>query len=247
MAYNLLKWCLDPVVFVLILMAIGFFVSFRKEKKQSMRPFLIASFIVLYMASISPISNGICYLLEKNYFRNNSNNPRKLDIIIVLGGGISDNKHLKEPRPSNLTASRLLYAVQVFRKSGADYLVCAGKGKGKLTEAEVMCKAALRLGIPKQKIILDLKSRNTREHAEELNKYFNNKDLKIGLITSAYHMQRSNREFRKYFRNVKPLPSGYLYSRNPISLFTFLPHSAKLNTFSIAFREIIAIAWYKLI
>jgi len=90
-------------------------------------------------------------------------------------------------------------------------------------------------------------SLNTKEHAEELNKKFNNKDLRIGLITSAYHMQRSNREFRKYFRNVEPLPSDYLYSPNPISLLTFLPHSSKLNTFSIAFREIIGIAWYKII
>lgn len=174
-------------------------------------------------------------------------NVSKLDIVVVLGGGISEDKYLKETMPSQRTASRLIHAVQVFRKSDANYLVCAGKGEGKLSEAETMGRSVERLGVPADKIKLDPDSRNTREHAIELNKMFRNKNIRIGLVTSAYHMKRSEREFRKYFRNVNPLPSDYLYSTPTAPLvFSFIPNSGSLHKTSIAFHEIIGIIWYRI-
>ncbi len=162
-----------------------------------------------------------------------------------MGGGTYYNKFSKKTGPTNQTAARLLSAVQAFKENRADYLICAGNGKGQLAEAQIMHNAALRLGILEQNIILELKSRNTREHAQELNKMFNNKKLRIGLVTSSYHMQRCEKEFRKYFPDVVPLQSDYLFSSTPLSPFTFLPHSSKLHKFSIALREIIGIVWYK--
>ena len=75
---------------------------------------------------------------------------------------------------------------------------------------------------------------------------FQDKGIKIGLVTSAYHMKRSEREFRKYYPNVIPLPSDYLYSSPPLSIITFLPGSGNLCKFSTAFREMIGIGWYRI-
>lgn len=244
--YDFLKILLDPLIAGLILIAGGFFLSLKNSKKKFWRTSLISSFFIFYLAGISPVSNGLCYFLEKEYLRITTNKPDKLDVVVVLGGGVTENKYLKETIPSHETASRLLYAVQIFRTYGTDYLVCSGKGKGRLTEAEVMGNNAKRLGIPVEKIKLDLKSKNTKEHAEELNKMVNNKNLRIGLVTSAYHMQRSEREFRKYFRNVVTLPSNYLYASSPLSIYTFIPTSSNIYKFSIAFHEIIGILWYKI-
>lgn len=245
-SYALFKASLDPVVFLLILISIGFSLSFRSGKKQSGRIVLLIAFFVLYTASIFPVSNALCYILEKDYLLKKNDNVGKLDVVIVLGGGASDNKYLEETMPSYQTTSRLLYAVQAFRKSGAEYLVCAGKGDRKLSEAEVMGIAAERLGVPVDKIKIDAESRNTRGHAEELNKMFGGKNLRIGLVTSAYHMKRSERELRKYFSEIVPLPSDYLYSSLPLSVFTILPRTVNLYNSSIAMHEIIGIAWYKI-
>jgi len=244
--YHLLKGLLDPVVFVLVLIAVGCFIECRKTKKKSATILSVLSFFILYGASVSPVSNVLCYHLEKDYFIDTRANPCKLDIVVVFGGGAADNKYLKETMPSKQTASRVLYAVQVYRKSGADYLVCCGKGGGGRTEAEVMGINVERLGIPRDKIKLDPISRNTWEHAVELNKMFLDKDLKIGLVTSAYHMKRSEREFRKFFPNTIPLPSDYLYSSPPLSIFTFLPKSGSIYKSSIALREMIGLAWYEM-
>ena len=244
--YAFLKACLDPVVFLLILIVIGFLVSLGRGKKRSGPIILPVTFLVLYIVSISPVSNALCYIIEKDYLLQNNAGVDYLDIVVVLGGGVSDNQYLPETIPSDKTASRLLYAVQVFRKTGAKYLVFAGKGTGRISEAEVMKGVSVRLGVSPYGIKVDPVSRNTWEHAEELNKMFQNKDMKIGLVTSAYHMKRSERVFRKYFSHVIPLPSDYLYSSSPLSIMTFLPASGNLYKFSTALHEMIGVAWYRI-
>lgn len=185
-------------------------------------------------------------MLEKKYLSCCENKFDKLDVVAVLGGGVSKNEYLREIIPSEETASRVLHAVQVFKQSGAAYLVCSGKGDGGLTEAEVMGISAERLGILKERIRLDKRSRNTREHAQEVSKMFWDRNLRIGLITSAYHMKRSEMEFRKYFSHLHPLPSDYLYS-SPVSLwFKFLPNSNSFYKSSIALKEMMGLIWYKI-
>jgi uncharacterized SAM-binding protein YcdF (DUF218 family) len=75
----------------------------------------------------------------------------------------------------------------------------------------------------------------------------NNKNVNIGLVTSAFHMARSEREFKRYFNNVRPLPAHYLYS-SPAgnAVLRYMPQSAELYKTSVAFREIIAQLWYRL-
>lgn len=244
--YALIKTLLDPIAFLLILIAIGFAVSFKNSRKHTVRIAITAAFLFFYIISISPASNALYYFLEKDYLLRNNDNVDKLDIVVVLGGGVLDNKYLHETLPSSQTASRLLYAIQVFKKYGARYLVCSGEGAGKSSEAEIMRRVSIQLGIPDENIKIDPMSKNTWEHAREINDMFQDKNIRIGLVTSAYHMKRSEREFRKYFSNVIPLPSDYLYSSSEISLLSFIPRSGNLYKFSTALHEIIGILWYRI-
>lgn len=243
--YYFLKALLDPVVFMLFLVSAAFLCLLRKNKNRAGKVFLIVSFLAVYGMSVSPVANFACYFVEKDYLLSPPLNSGQLGAVVVLGGGISGNEYTGE-MPSQQTAARLLHAVEVFRSAGAKFLICAGKGTGKTSEAEIMGAAAQGAGIPKKSVKLDVRSRNTREHAEELNKIFQDKNIKIGLVTSAYHMKRSEGEFKKYFQNIAPFPSDYLYTSYPISVYTFIPTSTNLHKFSVAFREIIGIVWYKI-
>jgi uncharacterized SAM-binding protein YcdF (DUF218 family) len=141
----------------------------------------------------------------------------------------------------------LLHAVVVYNKTGAKYFVCSGKGSDKISQAEVMARLAEKLEIPKEKIRIEPNSKNTAENASEVNKMFTNKNINIGLVTSAFHMKRSEREFKKYFNNVLPLPAHYLYSspeRNVV--IRYMPRSEELYKTSVALKEIVAQLWYRL-
>ncbi len=226
-----------------------YIVSFQNKNKVALRRLILSSFLCLYLSSIHPVSNKLSFFLEKKYLLSiDQKNIDKIDMVVVLGASLIGNQYLNETLLSKQGASRLLHAIQVFRKNDSKYFICCGKGAFNPTEAEVLAINAQRLGVPKDKIKIDPNSKNTREHAIEVNKIFSNKKHRIGLVTSAYHMKRSEREFAKYFNNIVPLPSDYLYTypSSLVSLFTFFPNSNCLYKSCVAFREIIGFMWYSI-
>jgi uncharacterized SAM-binding protein YcdF (DUF218 family) len=76
---------------------------------------------------------------------------------------------------------------------------------------------------------------------------FGDRKINIGLVTSAFHMKRSESEFKKYFTNVVPLPAHYLYSspgKNVV--IKYMPQSEELYKTSLALKEITGQLWYRL-
>jgi uncharacterized SAM-binding protein YcdF (DUF218 family) len=245
--YTILKGFLDPLFIVFVLLFISFFLFWLNCKKKNGALILLLSIVLIYGASIAPVANYLCYYLEKDYINNPTAGGKNIDAIVVLGSGTKDINALKNTFNTGIESLRLLHAVVVYNKTGAKYFVCSGKGYGKVSEAEAMARLAEKLGVPKEKIRIEPNSKNTEENAGKLNKMFVNKNINIGLVTSAFHMKRSEREFKKYFNNVVPLPAHYLYSSptgNPV--IRYMPQSEELYKTSLAFKEIVAQLWYRL-
>ena len=141
--------------------------------------------------------------------------------------------------------ARLIHAVRMYKEYNAKYLVCSGKGDGKISDAALMAQMAEAFGVPKERIRIETKSENTYENAERFNKMFVDKDIKIGLVTSAYHMKRSETKFRKFFNNVIPLPADYLYaSPAGTPAVRYIPQSQWLYNNTLVFREYVGQLWY---
>jgi uncharacterized SAM-binding protein YcdF (DUF218 family) len=245
--YTVFKGLLDPVFIVFVLLLAAFFVCMAGSKKKTGALILLLSIVLLYGVSIFPVANYLCYYLEKDYINNPSTEDKNIDVIVVLSGGSKDINALKNTFPTERTTVRVLHAVEVYHTNGSKYFVCSGKGTGKISEAEVMAKLAEKLGVPKEKIRTNAKATNTWENAAELNRMFINKNISVGIVTSAYHMKRSEREFKKYFTKVVPLPAHFLYSSPGGSVLPrYMPHSSSLYKTAITGREIIGQLWYKI-
>ena len=245
--FTILKGFLDPLFIVFILLFISFILFWLNCKKKNGALILLLSIVLIYGAGIDPVANYLCYYLEKDYINNPITEDKNIDAIVVLGSGTKDINALKKTFNAEIESLRLLHAVEVYNKTGAKYFVCSGKGSDKTSQAEAMARLAEKLGVPKEKIKIEPNSKNSGENAIEANKMFANKNINIGLVTSAFHMKRSEREFRKYFNNVVPLPAHYLYS-SPIgnAVIRYMPQSEELYKTSLAFKEIIAQLWYRL-
>jgi len=246
--YDIFKSFVDPVFIIFILLLIMFFIYLASSKKKiDMLPLLFV-IILLYGFSIFPVSNYLSYQLEKEYISPAAVKDKMTpDVIVVLSGGASDINALAKTFPGETTTVRLVHAVQMYKKYNAHYLVCSGKSDGKVADARIMAKMAEELGVPKDKIHIESKSRNTYEHAEEFNKLFADKNLKVGLVTSASHMKRSQRQFRKYFNNVLALPTGYLYaSPAGTAAVRYIPHSRWLYNNALVFHEFLGQMWYSI-
>ena len=245
--YTILKGFLDPLFIVFVLLFISFILFLLNCKKKGGALILLLAIVLIYGVSIAPVANYLCYYLEKDYINKPTAGNKNIDAIVVLGHGTKDINALKDTFNTEMGSLRLFHAVVVYNKTGAKYFVCSGKGDGKTSQAEVMARLAGKLGVPKEKIRIESNSKNTGENAAEVNKLFINKNINVGLVTSAFHMKRSEREFKKYFNNVVPLPAHYLYS-SPTgnSVIRYMPQSKELYKTSIAFKEIVAQLWYRL-
>jgi uncharacterized SAM-binding protein YcdF (DUF218 family) len=245
--YTVFKGFLDPLFIVFVLFFISFFLFWLNCKKRNGALILLLSIVLIYGASIASVANYLCYYLEKDYINNPTVGDKNIDAIVVLGSGTKNINAFKNTFNTEIESLRLLHAVVVYNETGAKYFVCSGKGSDKTSQAEVMARLAEKLGIPKEKIKIEPNSKNTIENASEVNKMFVNKSINIGLVTSAFHMKRSEREFKKYFNNVLPLPAHYLYSSlGGNAVIRYMPQSEELYKTSIAFKEIVAQLWYRL-
>jgi uncharacterized SAM-binding protein YcdF (DUF218 family) len=243
--YIIFKGFVDPVFIVILLLLIAFFICLIGGKKKSGALVLFLTIVLLYGASIFPVANYLCYYLEKDYIKSQSDAQQNIDVLVVLGGGAQDINSLKNTFPTEVTSARLLHAIEVYNKNGAKYFVCSGKGTGKISEAEVMAKLAEKLGVPKEKIRVEAKAINTWTSAVELNKMFANKNISIGLVTSAFHLKRTEKEFKKYFNNIVPLPANYYYASFAENIFVkYAPQTSSLYKTSIALKEIAGQLWY---
>lgn len=243
--YDILKALVDPAFVIFILLFISFVIFFLSVKKKTDVLLLCFILILFYGASIFPVSNYLSYQLEKDYIHRSYKDKIDLDVIVVLSGGSYDINALNHTFPGETTIVRLVHAVQMYKKHGAQYLVCSGKSESKIPDSRLMAQMAEALGVPKDKIRMDTNSGNTYEHALEFNKMFSNKDIKVGLVTSAYHMKRSEKQFRKFFINVIPLPAGFLYtSPQGTVAVRYVPQSQWLFNNARILHEYVGQIWY---
>jgi uncharacterized SAM-binding protein YcdF (DUF218 family) len=244
--YDVFKSFVDPVFIIFLLLFISFLICLMSGKKKGGALFLFFALILLYGASIQPVSNYLSFKMENKYINVRPVEDKgSLDVIVALSGGAYDIKAHNASFSSDSTIVRVAYAVRVFKDYHAKYLVCSGSGHSKIPDAELMARLAQDFGVPQERIRIEVRSKNTYEHAIEFNKMFVDKDMKVGLVTSAFHMQRSEKEFKKYFQNVLPLPSSYLYaSPAGTAAVRYIPQSQWLANNTLIFREYAGQIWY---
>ncbi len=247
--YLIFRSLADPIVIVLLLMGAGLWAlkGLRKERgKRGWWWILLSAFCLLYFLSIPLIIYPLGYLMEKNYPPPSPEQLQKVDIMVILAGGINEGGLRKEAEPSDETSSRLLFGLQMLKQTNASYIVMAGGGTNTISEAEVMARIAKKMGVDESRIIIDPNSKNTWEHGIELNKILDDKNKTIGIVTSAVHMNRSVKVFRKYFPNIVPLPSSYLYSSHKLPIRFILPCSRGFYMSMTIFHEVFGLLWYNI-
>lgn len=111
---------------------------------------------------------------------------KKLDYVVVLGVGLMGKK------VTPLLAARINRGIEVYRRNpGSKIIMSGGQGPGEeIPEAVAMAKYAEEKGVPKQDIIVEDKSKTTRE-----NLIFSHKlmkpDSRFAIVTNFYHVYRA--------------------------------------------------------
>lgn len=183
------------------------------------------------------------------------NLPEVSDAAVVLGGlsdpAISTPEHLE----FNRAAERLTEAVALYREGRVrSILITSGTGdllNQRDKEAPGLAAWAQAMGVPRDALLVESESRNTRENATlSLPLAAARGHQSFVLVTSASHMPRAAAIFRKagYDRDGRTLVLWPVDTQRSIQGFPFsvVPEPSSLSVVQSVLREMVGYAVYAL-
>jgi len=230
---------LMPSVFILVFMLAGI-VLLKLQKRKSGWIALTGSILIYYLFSITPVADLIIIPLEKNYMPLNEKELMEYDTIVFLLGDREGNVlRASEVFRFNAAWNKYQDEDKSFRIiiSGSDFL---RPGKD---EAEHVKNYLVERGIPEGYVDLEYLSTTTGEAAEEMKTW--KLDRPFLLITSAYHMNRSIKVFRKIGLDPVAAPTDFKKEKR-YDVLDFFPSGVNLRKTEHAFHEYFGLIYYQI-
>lgn len=190
----------------------------------------------LYFFSLPVIANFMMFKLERPYYNIKIRELPPVGVISVLAGGYRHGYGLEEDHLDYTTYTRTMRGIEAFKVLHPRLLVMSGKmpsgdEDGKM--GKLMKNLAVENGVPKEQVYVEAGSKNTSEHPLKLRDVVGVKEAEtVGIVTSAWHMPRAEKEFKKYFKNVIPIPCDFISHYVGFDLSQFFPQAESLNQFT---------------
>lgn len=245
---KLLSAILLPLPISLLLLLIGVLLLILSRLYKVGILFIFLGFFVLLIFSYSYIPNFLLYQLESRY-NPLLQIPHNVNTIVVLGGGVGGNtQYPANTRLNSASLSRLIEGVRLYRQLQhkgihAQLFLSGGRVFRSSSETGKMKNTAVILGVPPKYIKIKNGSIDTRHEAIYLQQWLKNRSFI--LVTSAAHMPRAMKLFRKLDMHPIPAPTQYLTrpTNNPFK--SYFPNTINLNHADIAIHEYLGMTWAK--
>ncbi len=226
---------LMPSAFIFLFAVLGFLLL--KKKKKWGRIFLALSVFFYFFFSITPVSDFLLMALEEKYRPIAVEDIGQAEKVVLLLGGRESNvlRGSEVLRIWHLSENKMKIII-----SGTDPLIPTSE------EATAVRNFFIYRGIDPDDIIIEGRSRNTRENVVNVQKIVDNKPF--FLVTSAYHMERSLTEFERV--GARPIPAPTDFRRRRVlnyHVFDFIPSAQNLRNSDLAFHEHLGAIYYRLI
>jgi uncharacterized SAM-binding protein YcdF (DUF218 family) len=198
---------------LLIVLALAGILLMRTRWRRFGLGLLIGAVLLLAVIGIAPVGNALVLPLEERFpkWDTSRGSPHG---IVVLGGAVSpDVSAARKDIALNEAAERMTAVAKLAREHPQARIVFTG-GSGRLfggaTEADFVTALFESFGIPRERIVLENRARNTVENAVLTKALVQPKPSERWLlVTSAHHMPRSVGIFRKAGFPVEAYPVDY--------------------------------------
>ena len=174
--------------------------------------------LMLVLASNKQVSRAFIAPLEQRYpalpeFADHSRLPARLAAcryVVVLGGGHTDTDDLSSiNKLSTAAVSRLAEGIRLWRLLPDAKLVTTGHGSpGRPDHSEILARAAVSLGVPRERILQVNQARDTEEEAVGLKQLLG--AAPFVLVTSATHLPRAVALCERQGLAPLPAPADFL-------------------------------------
>ena len=190
----------------------------------------------LWIASTPVFANWLNWRLESQVPSVSLESLPRSDAVILLGG---------------TPVRRIMRALRLYRAGKAPFIVITGgnplEQMAVVPEAQRVADFLVEIGAPRSALILEMKSRNTRENAVNTAAIFKEHGWRHGLlVTGGVHMPRAMAAFKKAGLYVTPVTTSiHAGSLKADSLIDFLPDARALAWTTSAIKEMIGLCVYR--
>ena len=175
------------------------------------------------------------------------------DYGIVLSGMFEYNGSL-DRLSARRGSDRLWQAMHLYHKGKIKKIILSGDSgyvfKEGLHEADQLKKLLIEQNIPASDILIENKSRNTHENAQETMRFIKKRGLvsdSFILITSAIHMHRAEACFKKEGLDCSTFSTDHYYDpSSTLSLNSFVPSAEAFIIWERMIKEWVGTLMYRL-
>lgn len=240
---------IQPLNLSIFLLAVGF-VALLLGWRRLARLGVGTALLILALATWTSLGAAMLSPLEDRFARPAA--PERVDGIVVLGGGFEGAINLaRGGYELNSGGDRFVETAVLARRHPEARVVVSGGSGAMMLDGEGDADTAPRLlealGVARERLVLENRSRNTDENARFTREMVQPKPGETWLlVTSAFHMPRSMALFRKADFPVLPWPVDYRTSgREGIGVMRDNPVDS-IQTTTLAVREWIGLVAYYL-
>lgn len=200
--------------------------------------------LILWVASMPTATNLALGSLESDFPFISIHDQPATDAIVVLGGFTGKPDVGRGDMEVNDGIDRLLHGMRLYRAGKAPYLMLVGgAARGHTPEAMLMAQLLEEFGMPRDNMLLEDKSRNTRENGINSVAIMKAHGIKrILLVTSAFHMRRAQAVFEKLGIEVIPAATDYQVGEPDPGVLDWLPDAEALWGTTFGIKEYIG--WF---
>ena len=240
-----------PLGIALLLLAVAI-ALLRMGRRRMGSAVVTLCFVFLWVMATPIVGEGLLRRLESAYPPPPMEVIPQANCIIVLGGVVEAPAPPRIDVEFNDAIDRVLKAAELFHAGKAPYLIVTGGNQpwsnARASEAELIRDLLMSWKVPREVIMLEGSSRNTRENALYTKNVVDSINCEQALlVTSAAHMPRSLAAFRAVGISATPVSTDVRAAEtDQITVIDFLPDARALKKNSDAVREMVGQWFYEL-
>ncbi|WP_394142390.1 envelope biogenesis factor ElyC [Vibrio chagasii] len=237
---------LMPLPAMLILAFLGLALVMFTTKRKTGCLITLSALCGIFLIAFQPVSSQLLMPMERQH---TAFLPvdETVDYVMVLGSGhVVDDQIPPTSELSRTGLMRLSEGIRILRLYPGAKLILSGYGAGtEVSNARMMAKVALALGVAKPDIILLETAKDTWEEARQAAAFVKNK--KMVLVTSASHMTRALNEFNAAGMKPLPAPTNYLAQDGIVEPWNkYMPKAIYLEQTERYWHETMGLVWQSL-
>jgi uncharacterized SAM-binding protein YcdF (DUF218 family) len=234
-------------IWLWLLAAVFIWWATRSNRKARRRGLVLL--ILFWFLGTRPIADAVLWPLESRYEVPDVvslQKQRVKQVVVLTGGGYLIQGEMLSSGFPHASMYRFLGGLELCSRLGEDCLIIfsgsAGRQRGDLTVALTMQDLS-RLIAPGRQVLAEARSESTAEHPANVKPLLRREPFV--LVTSAYHMPRSMRSFKRAGLNPIPYPVDFL-SSGGYRWVDVLPSFEDFWKMNVALREYQALVLYTL-